>query len=101
MKFHRNALFHIELAYLTILDRYYVAYPKLLENLLDSDSEFFCGVIRLFIVTKTDVMPTKLAEETIAFSTNIWRLLHYWRTSSIMQKDGSFNSEYFLLGFNV
>lgn len=92
-----DELFQIEWAYLKLLDHHYRAYPKLLENRLANNPEFFCEVIRLiYRSTKTDAMPSKLTEETRTIAANAWRLLHYWRTPPGVQKYGSFDNEHFL-----
>lgn len=89
-------LFRVEWAYLPLLDRHHRASPKLLENRLASDPDFFCEVIRLIYRSKkSEATATESSEETKAMATNAWRLLHEWRTPPGMQKDGSFKGEHF------
>ena len=53
-------LFHIEWAYLPLLDRDRGSAPKLLESRLASDPELFCEVIRLIYRSKkADVNTSK------------------------------------------
>jgi len=92
-------LFRVEWAYLPLLDRDRPrgAAPKLLENRLASDPEFFCEVIRLIYRSKkTDIATNNPSDETKAVATNASRLLHKWRTPPGMQEDGSFNDSLFL-----
>ena len=91
-----NDLFRVEWAYLPLLDHHRGAAPKLLENRLASESEFFCEAIRLIYRSKkTDATTNEPSEEAKAVATNAWRLLHEWRTPPGMQKDGSFNDSHF------
>lgn len=92
-------LFKVEWAYLRLLDGYHdhEAKPKYLEYCLASDPEFFCQVIRLvYRSNKSNVDEDELSEATKAIATNAWHLLYEWRTPPGIQKDGSFNDDYFL-----
>lgn len=92
----QDDLFRVEWAYLPLLDTNQEASPKLLENRLASDPEFFCEVIRLMYRSKNedadDLEPT---EEKKAIATNAWRLLDRWRTPPGIQVNGSFDSSIF------
>ncbi|WP_208629850.1 hypothetical protein [Paenibacillus ferrarius] len=88
-------LFRVEWAYLPLLGRYHRAAPKLLENRLASNPEFFCEAIRLIYRSKNNEVISELSEETKAVATNAWRLLHDWHIPPGMQEDGSFNGENF------
>jgi len=89
-------LFRIEWAYLAILDRHHGASPKLLENRLASNSEFFCELIRLIYHSrkqpKSDKEPT---EHEKAIATQAYQLLHEWRTPPGMLSDGGFSEAHF------
>ncbi|MEW6587236.1 MAG: hypothetical protein AB1442_16695, partial [Nitrospirota bacterium] len=89
-------LFHVEWAYLPLLDRHRGASPKLLENRLASDSSFFCEVIRFIYRSKkkptSDEEPT---EQQKAIAANAYRLLHEWRTPPGMQAEGKFSEDHF------
>lgn len=50
-------LFKVEWAYLPLLDRHSGAAPKLLENRLANDPDFFCEVIRLIYRSKKEAKP--------------------------------------------
>ena len=89
-------LFHLEWAYLPLLDRNSGAAPKTLESRLANDPEFFCEAIRLIYRSKKqDVIATELHQETKSIAINAWRLLHYWRTPPGITEDGSFNDTHF------
>jgi len=89
-------LFHIEWAYLPLLDRHQGAAPKLLENRLASNPEFFCEVIRLIYRSKNDgADQDEPSEDSKSIATNAWRLLHEWQTPPGTQEDGSFNEKIF------
>jgi len=89
-------LFRAEWAYLPLLDRHSGASPKLLENRLASDPDFFCEVIRLTYRSKkepkSDKEPT---EQEKAIATNAWRLLHEWKTPPGMDSNGDFSESSF------
>lgn len=90
-------LFHVEWAYLPILNRHHKARPILLENRLANNSSFFCEVIRLIYRSKKAIdKQTDLSEEKKAIATNAWNLLYSWHTPPGLQDDGSFNSEKFV-----
>ena len=90
-------LFRVEWAYLSLLDGYHGAAPKLLENRLASDPEFFCELIHLIYRSKkVDVPTTDPSEQAKAIATNAWKLLHAWRTPPGMQENSSFSDSHFL-----
>jgi hypothetical protein len=89
-------LFRVEWAYLLLLNRHRGAVPKLPENRLASDPEFFCEIIRLIYRSKKcDSTTNGPSEEAKAIATNAWRLLHEWRTPPGMQEDDSFSEAKF------
>ncbi|MGI2336099.1 MAG: hypothetical protein ACRKGH_05590 [Dehalogenimonas sp.] len=89
-------LFRVEWAYLPFLDGELGASPKLLENRLASDPDFFCETIRLVYRSKkkpkSDKDPTERDKD---IATNAYRLLHEWRTPPGIQHDGGFSEENF------
>ncbi|MGB3262309.1 hypothetical protein [Paenisporosarcina sp.] len=91
-----DALFSVEWAYLPLLDKYSGASPKLLQNRLASDSNFFSEVIRLVYrskkVGKIDIEPT---EHQRALALNAYRLLEEWKVPPGTKKDGSFSKDDF------
>ncbi len=89
-------LFRVEWAYLPLLDRHQDASPKLLEQRLASNPDFFCEVIRLVYRSKNKSKSEKEpTEQHQAIATNAFRLLREWRTPPGMQADGSFSGDYF------
>jgi len=92
----QDDLFKVEWAYLPLLDRHREIAPKLLENRLASDPEFFCEVIQLIYRSDKEDQPSKEpTEESKAIAENAWRLLHEWKTTPGTQEDGTFSAERF------
>lgn len=90
-------LFRVEWAYLPLLDQHSGASPKLLENRLASDPEFFCEVIRfIYRSKKEEKFKKEPSDQEKSIATNAWRLLHEWRTPPGMHPDGVFSSEQFM-----
>ncbi|MFQ5716594.1 MAG: hypothetical protein ACE5GQ_05780 [Nitrospinales bacterium] len=89
-------LFNIEWAYLPLLDGHHGGSPKLLEQRLASDPNFFCEVIRLIYRSKkatgTTTEPTEQQRKT---ATKAYRFLDDWKTPPGTQPDGSFSEEHF------
>ena len=93
---NQEKLFRVESAYLPLLDRYSGAAPKLLENRLADDPEFFCELIKLIYRSKKKDIPQKEpTEELKAIAENAWLLLHEWKTPPGTQKDGTFREDCF------
>lgn len=90
-------LFRIEWAYLPLLERHRGAGPKLLENRLANDPEFFCEVIRYIYRSKKteDTSNKEPSEDSKTIATNAWRLLHEWQLPPGAQNDGSFDAAHF------
>ena len=92
----QDELFHVEWAFLPLLDDYHGATPKLLENRLASDPEFFCEVIQLMYRSKkTDVVPNKQYKNSEMIATKAWQLLYEWRIPPGMREDGGFDDAQF------
>ncbi|HEY0829284.1 MAG TPA: hypothetical protein VGE40_14380 [Bacilli bacterium] len=89
-------LFQVEWAYLPLLNKDRGASPKLLENRLATDSNFFCEVIRLVYRSKKGQKPPKEpTEQQREIALNAYRLLQKWKTPPGMQTDGSFSGDDF------
>lgn len=89
-------IFRVEWAYLPLLDQHSDVSPKLLENRLASDPEFFCEVIRLIYRSKKeDKSEKESSEKENSIATNAWRLLHEMRIPPGMQPDNVFSREQF------
>jgi hypothetical protein len=91
---HTENLFQIEWLYLQLLDRDLGAYPKLLEQRLADDPEFFCEVIRLVFLSKTEERPVEEPTgKQKSIATNAYRLLDHWRTPPGIREDGTYNGD--------
>ncbi|MGB2698458.1 MAG: hypothetical protein WBD28_11465, partial [Candidatus Zixiibacteriota bacterium] len=89
-----HELFRVEWAYLRILDGHLGAYPKLLQQQLANDPDFFCEVIRTIFQSKIEKKPTEEpTEQQKNIATNAYRLLQQWKTPPGRQKDGTYNGE--------
>jgi hypothetical protein len=90
-------LFRIEWAYLPLLtspDE--IASPKLLEQKLASDPDFFCELIRVIYRSKNDSgIKKESTEQEKAIAINAWHLLSEWQEIPGKNPDGSFSSEKF------
>lgn len=90
-------LLGVEWIYLPLLDGHRGASPKLLENRLATDPDFFCEVIRLVYRSKKKPKPGKTpTEKERDIATNAYRLLREWHTPPGMQADGGFSGENFI-----
>jgi hypothetical protein len=90
-------LLGVEWVYLPILDGHHGASPKLLENRLATDPDFFCEVIRLVYRSRKKPKPEKApTEKEKNIATNAYRLLREWHTPPGMQADGGFSKEDFI-----
>lgn len=94
---NQEDLFGIEWSYLPLLTGPgKQASPKLLEQKLASDSDFFCEVIRLIYRSKDETKSSKEStEQQKMIATNAWRLLKDWRTLPGIQPDSSLSKEDF------
>ena len=89
-------LVKVEWSYLPLLGSDDNASPKTLEHKLASDASFFCEVIRLLYRSKnTDESVKEPSEQDKSIATNVWRLLHEWRTPPGTQLDGTFSHKDF------
>lgn len=92
----QDDLFRVEWAYLPLLDRHNGVAPKLLENKLANDPEFFCEVIRLIYRSKKEKqLLEEHTEAKKAIAENAWLLLYGWRTPPGTQEDGAFSAKHF------
>ena len=92
----QDELFRVEWGFLPLLDGLHGATPKLLENRLASDPEFFCEVIQLMYRSKkTGVVPSKQYKNSEALATRAWQLLYKWCIPPGTREDGSFDDAQF------
>lgn len=79
-KVNYEAIFEIEWAYLPLLNRTHKnIYPKILEQRLADDPDFFCEVINTFYLPKNE-----------SVANNAYQLLYHWKTPPGSKKDGTF-----------
>jgi len=91
-----NDLFRIEWTYLQLLDGYHDARPKLLENRLATDPNFFCELIQIIYgLENAPDRQIEINEQEKLKALNAWRLLKEWSIPPGIQTDGSFISENF------
>jgi hypothetical protein len=92
----QEALFQVEWAYMSILDEFGHASPKLLESRLANDPDFFCMLIQAIYRSRNDdVKVVEPTEESKRIATNAYNLLHSWKRVPGIQDDGSFDGEWF------
>lgn len=93
---NQEDLYKVEWAYIPLLNNHKDSAPRLLENRLASDPEFFCEIIQLIYRSKKeDQIPREPTEESITIAKNAWRLLHKWKLPPGTLKDGTFSEEHF------
>ncbi|MBN1235998.1 MAG: hypothetical protein JW999_08110 [Methanotrichaceae archaeon] len=94
MSTNQDDLSQIEFAFLPLLDGHLGASPKLLEQRLADDPEFFCEIIRaVFRSNKEDSQVEEPTEKKKNIASLAYSLLHNWRTPPGSQKDGTYNGE--------
>jgi hypothetical protein len=90
----RNELLKIEWIFLPFLDGRFDAYPRVLEQRLADDPEFFCEMIRTAFPSKRTQTPSDQASgRRQDISKNAYRLLSAWRTPPGSQKNGTFDGD--------
>ena len=94
-----NDLFQIEWAYMALLDGNEEVRPKLLEKKLATEPDLFCEVIQLIYQSEGTEKPETVDNETLAITTNAWRLLHEWKRPPGLREDGSFSAKKFNVWF--
>ncbi len=91
----QDRLFHVEWAYVTLLDRHSDGSPITLENRLASDPGFFCELIQL-IYRAEDAEPVEEpSEQHRNIATNAYRLLSAWSVVPGAQVDAEFDPDAF------
>jgi hypothetical protein len=88
--------FSVVYSSLPLLDEHSDVPPKLLENRLATDPDFFCEVIRIVYRSKKKPKSEKnLTEKEEAIATNAYQLLRQWHTVPGTQLDGGFSRKHF------
>jgi len=90
----QDKLFHVEWAYVSLLDRHSDGSPVTLENRLASDPNFFSELIQL-IYRAEDTEPEEPSEQHRTIAANAYRLLSIWKVVPGTQADGEFEPEAF------
>lgn len=91
----QDRLFHVEWAYVTLLDRYSDVSPITLENRLASDPSFFCELIQLIYRAKGSELVKEPSEKRRNIATNAYRLLSAWTVVPGVQADAKFDPDAF------
>ena len=87
-------LFNIEWAYLSFLDRYSDAKPKLLEKYLSQKPKYFIEVIQLVYGSKNENKDEQNLDDSRARKVkNAEKLLFYWKHPPGKMDDGTFSSD--------
>ncbi|MCU7815677.1 MAG: hypothetical protein KZQ81_10815 [Candidatus Thiodiazotropha sp. (ex Rostrolucina anterorostrata)] len=90
----QDKLFHVEWAYVSLLDRHSDGSPITLENRLASDPGFFCELIQL-IYRAEGAEPEEPSEQRRNIATNAYRLLSTWRVVPGARANGEFEPDAF------
>ena len=81
---------------MSILDEFGHASPKLLEDRLANDPEFFCMLIQAIYRSRNDdAEVAEPTEDSKRIATNAYTLLHSWKRVPGIQADGNFDGEWF------
>ncbi|MFP3342108.1 hypothetical protein R0J87_06290 [Halomonas sp. SIMBA_159] len=90
----QDKLFHVEWAYVSLLDRHSDGSPVTLENRLASDPSFFSELIQL-IYRSEGAEPEEPSEQHRNIATNAYRLLSTWKVVPGTRADGAFEPDAF------
>lgn len=90
----QDKLFHVEWAYVSLLDRHSDGSPVTLENRLASDPGFFSELIQL-IYRAEGAEPKEPSEQHRNIATNAYRLLSTWKVIPGTRADGEFEPDVF------
>lgn len=91
----QDDLFRVEWAYLPLLE-HGDAKPKLIENKLATQPNFFCEVIQLIYRSKHDEKNEEEPDEyRKGIASNAWRLLNQWKRPPGLQENGDFSAKDF------
>jgi hypothetical protein len=96
----QDKLFHIEWAYVTLLDRHSDGSPLTLENRLASDPAFFCELIQLIYRAKDSEVEEEPSEQRRNMASNAYRLLSTWSIVPGIRMDAGFDPNAFTAWLN-
>lgn len=91
----QDRLFHVEWAYVALLDQHSHGSPITLENRLASDPSFFCELIRLIYRAKSAEPVEEPSEQCRNIAINAHRLLSAWSVVPGAQVDTEFDPDAF------
>lgn len=92
-----DQLFHVEWAYVSLLDQHAEGSPLTLEHRLASNPVFFCELIQLMYRAKgVEPGAVEQTEQRRRIATNAYCLLSKWSSVPGTQPNGEFNPEAFL-----
>ena len=90
----QDKLFHVEWAYVSLLDRHSDGSPITLENRLASDPKFFCELVQM-IYRAEGAEPEEPSEQRRNIATNAYRLLSAWKVVPGVRAGGEFEPDAF------
>ncbi len=90
----QDKLFHVEWAYVSLLDRHSDGSPITLENRLASDPNFFCELVQM-IYRAEGAEPEEPSEQRRNIATNAYHLLSAWKVVPGVQASGEFEPDAF------
>jgi hypothetical protein len=90
----QDKLFHVEWAYVSLLDRHSDGSPITLENRLASDPNFFCELVQT-IYRAEGAEPEEPSEQRRNIATNAYRLLSAWKVVPGVRAGGEFEPDAF------
>jgi hypothetical protein len=90
----QDKLFHVEWAYVSLLDRHSNGSPITLENRLASDPDFFCELVQMIYCAK-GAEPGESSEQRRNLATNAYRLLSTWKVVPGTRAGGEFEPDAF------
>ena len=97
----QDKLFHVEWAYVSLLDRHSDGSPFTLENRLASDPGFFCELIQLIYRADGEEPEKEPSQEHRDIATNAYRLLSTWKVVPGARADGAFEPDAFTKWLNT
>lgn len=91
----QDKLFHVEWAYVSLLDRHSEGSPITLENRLASDPGFFCELIQLIYRAEGAEPEEEPSHQHRNIATNAYRLLSIWKVVPGTRAGGEFEPDAF------
>lgn len=97
----QDKLFHVEWAYVPLLDIHSDGSPITLETRLASDPSFFCELIQLIYRAKGEEPKEEPRQQQRDIATNAYRLLSTWKIVPGARADGAFDPNVFTEWLNT